>query len=360
MLTAKKLAITEMPLPPEPRAEPGVVERAPRTVESYEWEIHIHAPFAFDFFQIVRALFRYPGQPPVASGTGRTKSRRRYYLEVVGYNVGLLLLILLMIPFLMLAFSYVATLPFAVLRAAETAVGAGLMALISALGLMATLTIPIVLFLLMCRPNAYKDYYRKSKVDTFNILIAVSLFFAGGLLEALIASPALRLRTSFTGPVDSTLQWTLFFADRSMNVLFANLPNKIFGPLSDIRVRPGSSEIAMGFLRTLLLFGFVAALRLLALKLCFDKTELFYGTMSELTSYLDYCGKAEARTLRKVVELPDDEVLIVRNRFREPAGSAPGASERSERHEADPAPGPRLEPDAAAQSLAVADGSNAD
>ncbi len=320
MLTVKKAAISEFPAPSSGATVEDPIARP--AVESYEWEIHIDAPFAFDVFQIIRTVFWYPGTPPLPSAAGPTKSRRRYYLEVVGYNVGLLLLILLMIPFLMLAFSYVATLPFVLLRASESALGSGPMALVSAAGLFVTIALPVVLFLLMCRPNAYKDYYKKSKVDTFNIAIAVSLFFAGGMLESLIASPALRIRTGFTGPVDSTLQWTLYFADRAMNVLFANIPNKIFGPLSDIGVRPGSSEIAMGALRTLLLFGFVAAVRLLALKLCFDKTELFYGTMGELASYLEYCGKAEARTIRKVVELPDDEVVVVRSRHRDPGASA--------------------------------------
>ncbi len=282
----------------------------------YEWEILIEAPFAFDFFKLVRALFRYPEANGDRVRRLRNKTRKRYYLEILAYNISLISLILVLIPFLMLAFSYIATLPFLLLRMGVSATGPRAMAVISAIGMVATLTVPVVLFLLMIRPTAYRDNYKRSKVELFHIAIALSLFLASGTLESLIASPALRLRDEFEGSTNSTMQWTLFFADKAMNVLFANLPNKLFGPLADIRVREGGSEIALGVLRTLLLFGFVALIRLLALKLCISKKELFYGSLADLRAYLALCGKAEARAVRKVIPLPEEEVVVVRNKYR--------------------------------------------
>lgn len=308
----------------EPNGQP--MPEPLRPVNIYEWEILTEAPFAFDFFRLIRALFRYP--EPISDRVlqQRQKTRKKYYLEILAYNLGLCGLILLMVPFLMLAFSYIATLPFLLLRVGAVTFGPKSMAAVAALGLLATLAVPVVLFLLMMRPTAYRDSYKRSKVELFHILIALSLFLASGMLEALIASPVLRLRGEFEGPVDSTMQWTVFFADKAMNVLFANTPQKLFGPLSEVKVRAGGSEVALGVLRLFLLFGFVALIRLLALKLCISKKELFYGSVAELRSYLDYCGKAEARTLRKVIPIHDDEVLVVRNKHRsmsEPIGERP-------------------------------------
>lgn len=318
-------------------ANNGQPEPAPPARDDiYEWEILIEAPFAFDFFRLLRAVFRFPTAVGGRVLRHRRTTRRGYYLGLLGYNVGLIVLILLMIPFLMLAFSYVATLPFLLIRLGASSLGERPMAAVAAVGLVATLSVPIVLFLLMLRPTAYRDYYKRSKVELFNILIALALFLASGMLEALIASPALRLRNDYQGSIDSTMQWTLFFADRSMNVLFANLPQKFFGPLSDIAIRPGRSEIALAVLRTFLLFGFVALIRLLVLKLCVSKKELFYGSLADLRSYLDYCGKAEARTLRRVIPMAEDEVLVVRNKYRveaadeAPAGEVPALGDRGE------------------------------
>jgi hypothetical protein len=302
----------------EPNGLPETTLAPAPDPDSYEWELLIEAPLAFDFFRLVRALFRFPGRVSDEVLQHQRKTRKRYYLEILAYNAGLLCLIVLMIPFLMLAFSYVATLPFLSLRLASSAFGDRPMVVVSALGLVATLTVPVVLFLLMIRPTAYRDAYKRSKVELFHISIALSLFLASGMLESLIASPALRLIKNFEGPVNSTLQWTLFFADKAMNVLFANLPNKLFGPLSEIDVREDGSEVTIGMLRVLQLFGFAVFVRLMALKLCISKKELFYGTVAELKSYLDYCGKAEARTIRKVIPLPDDEVIVVRNKHRPP------------------------------------------
>jgi hypothetical protein len=306
----------------------------PRQDDTYEWELLIEAPLAFDFFKLVRALFRFPGRVSPEVLQHQRKTRKRYYLEILAYNVGLLCLIILMIPFLMLAFSYVATLPFLLLKLGESAFGARPMVYVSGIGLVATLTVPVVLFLLMIRPEAYRDAYKRSKIEIFNISIALSLFLASGMLEGLIASPALGLIKNFEGPVRSPLQWTLFFADRAMNVLFANMPNKLFGPLSEVEVREGGSEVALGMLRVLQLFGFAVFVRLMALKLCISKKELFYGTIGELKSYLDYCGKSEARTIRKVIPITDDEVIVVRNKHR-PRSEPPPRAEPSE-------PGPEV------------------
>src|SRR5262249_14404724 len=160
----------------------------------------------------------------------------------------------------------------------------------------------------------YRDAYKRSKVETINITWALALFLASGMLEVLIASPMLPFRREYTGSLESTPQWTLFFADKSMNVLFANLPHKFFGPISDIQIREGGSEVSLGLLRLLLIFGFVSLVRMLALKLCVSKKELFYGTEGELRGYLDYCGKAEARTIRKVIPIRDDEIIEIRTK----------------------------------------------
>ena len=342
----------------------------------YEWEILIEAPFAFDFFKLVRALFRLPSRAVATWGAGSSKTRRRYYLEVLGYNLALIGLVLLMIPFLMIAFSYVATLPFLALRVLLAPFEPKVGAIVAGAGLSGILAVPVVLFLLMFRPMAYRDVYKRSKVETYNILIALSLFLAGGLLEFLIATPALGLRDAFEeappgaieaefdpgvdlaaetagaeplavpprgyeGPTESTLQWTLFFADKSMNVLFANLPAKIFGPLSEIRPRPGASQIPLSMLRITLLFGFMVFVRLSALKLCISKKELFYGTIAELRSYLDFCGKAEARSIRRVIDLKPSEVFVVRNRFPGQEARSPSDPEQLG-DEAPAAPSPSL------------------
>ncbi len=302
----------------------------PRHDDIYEWEILIEAPFAFDFFRLIRVIFRYP--EPISDQVlqQRQKTRKKYYLEILVFNLGLVGLILLMIPFLMLAFSYLATLPFLLLRVGASTFGPKAMAAVAALGLLATLSVPVVLFLMMIRPTAYRDYYKRSKIELFHILIALSLFLASGMLEELIASPVLRLRNAFEGPVESTTQWTLFFADKAMNVLFANMPQKLIGPLSEVKLRPGGSEVALGALRIFLLFGFVALIRLIALKLCISKKELFYGSVVELRSYLDYCGKAEARTLRKVIPMEEVEVLIVRNKYPVEPDSRPPVEDPAE------------------------------
>src|SRR5262249_43343701 len=94
--------------------------------------------------------------------------------------------------------------------------------------------------------------------------------------------------------------------------------------LSDIEIV--GSEVSLGLLRLFLIFGFVTLVRLMAMKWCFSKKELFYGSLAELKSYLDYCGKAEATTLRKVIALPEEEIITVKSKHRPPA--APDPSEQ--------------------------------
>ena len=357
-------ALDKLPIPPASTVAPRTLGRG----EIYEWEILVEAPFAFDFFKLVRALFRLPGRAVASREAGAAKSRWRYYFEILAFNILLIGLIVLMVPFLMIAFSYVATLPFLALRIALAPFEAKAGAIVAVGGLVAILTLPVVLLLLMLRPTAYRDVYKRSKVETFNILIALSLFLAGGLLEFLIASPALRFRDSFEdvppgaelatvdqediapedaptpdgrdyeGPTESTLQWTLFFADKSMNVLFANLPMKLFGPLSEVRPRPGASQVPLSILRITLLFGFMVFVRLSVLKLCISKKELFYGNTRELRSYLDFCGKAEARSIRRVIDLQPDEVQVVRNRFPGKGSSSMLISEAQDGTPPEPAP----------------------
>jgi hypothetical protein len=309
--------------------DPSLRRDAPprRADEIYEWEILIEAPFAFDFFRLVRSLVRLPAPPRDAGSTPRG-ARRRYYLRVVLYNLGRIALIVGMIPFTMLAFSYVATLPFLLMRALATGIGARAATGVAAFGLIACLSVPVIFFLMMFRPTAYRDAYKRSKVEAMNITHALALFLASGMLEVLIASPALRLRQAFAGSIDSTPQWTLFYADLAMNVLFANLPQKLFGPISDIKTQAGGAAVSLGVLRLLLLFGFVALVRLLAMRLCVSKKELFYGTPDELRSYLDFCGKAQARTVRKVIPIRDDELIEVFSKQPKPPGlGEPGLPE---------------------------------
>ncbi len=281
----------------------------------YEWEILIEAPFAFDFFKLVRSLVGVP--EPLRRKDGEATSRKRYYARVALYNLGRIALIVGMIPFAMLAFSYVATLPFLLMRALAAWVGDRPVAVLAGVGLLVCLSVPVLIILSWFRPAAYRDSYKRSKVETINIVWALALFLASSMLEYLIASPALPvLRKDYTGSLGSTPQWTLFFADKAMNVLFANLPQKVFGPISDISIREGGSEVSLGLLRLLLIFGFVALVRLLALKLCASRKELFYGNVAELRKYLDYCGKAEARNIRKVIPIHDDEMIEIRTRAR--------------------------------------------
>ena len=111
-------------------AEPNLrvdAPKPPRPPDYYEWEITIQAPFAFDFLKLVRSLFRLPKRRHAAPDEA-PRSRRGWYLHVFLYNLGRLLLILGMIPFTMLAFSYVATLPFLLMRAMESWIGEGAVA----------------------------------------------------------------------------------------------------------------------------------------------------------------------------------------------------------------------------------------
>ncbi|GIW87051.1 MAG: hypothetical protein KatS3mg108_1375 [Isosphaeraceae bacterium] len=303
----------------------------PRLPDVYEWEITIQAPFAFDFLKLVRSLFQLPKRRPSGSDPVAPGSRRSWYLHVFLYNLGRIALILGMIPFTMLAFSYVATLPFLVMRGLENWLGPGPVAVIAGLGLVLSLLLPVWVVLQWFKPNWVRESYKKSKVELYNILIYLGLFLAAGMLETLIASPVLPFRGDFAGPVDSTPQWTLFFADLSMNVLFAHLPQKLFGAISDIRLEePGRIPVSLGLLRLLLIVGFVTLVRLLFMKLCLNKTELFVGTREEVKAYLPYCGRAMARPIRKVIPLPlSDEELAMTESFRfrmEPNDDGPGSA----------------------------------
>jgi hypothetical protein len=292
----------------------------PRPADIYEWEILIQAPFAFDFFKLLRSLFRLP---PPRTGDGAPAGpgpgwRRGYFLHVLLYNAGRIALILFMIPFTMLAFSYVATLPFLLMRAVEAGIGARAGAAIAAVGLLISLVLPVWVVLQWFRPGWVRESYKKSKVELFNIIIYLGLFLAAGMLETLIASPALPLQGDFSGPTDSTPQWTLYFADLSMNVLFAHIPQRMFGSISDIKLDPpGRTSISLGLLRLLLIVGFVTLVRMLVLKLCTNKTELFFGTRAQVKAYLPYCGRAMARPIRKVIPLPlEAEEAAIRESFR--------------------------------------------
>ena len=305
-------------------SEPSYRLDAPvRTPDAlYEWQILIQAPFAFDFFRTIRSIFRLPAKAaggPAADGSAAPPSRRSYYLHVIVYNLARLSLILGMIPFTMLAFSYVATLPFVGMRALSAAIGSKPATGLAGMGLVASLMIPVVIILQWFRPSWLRDSYKKSKVELFNIGIAGGLFLAGGMLETLIASPDLPISRDFEGPTYSTPQWTLFFADLSMNVLFANLPQKLFkGSISDISAPPhGGSTVSLGLLRLLMIVGFVTLVRLGAMKLCINKTELFYGTESELRAYLPYCGRAEARVVRRIITLMPEEEIVIRNKYKD-------------------------------------------
>ncbi len=289
----------------------------PRPPDVYEWEITIQAPFAFDFFKVVRSLFRLPHRKTASDGS-ETGSKRGYFLHVFFYNLGRLTLILGMIPFTMLAFSYLATLPFLLMRALQSWIGNGPVAALAALGLLVSLLMPVWVVLQWFKPNWLRESYKKSKVELFNIVIYLGLFLAAGMLETMIASPALPLAGDFEGPTDSTPQWTLFFADLSMNVLFAHLPQKFFGAISDIKLEvPGKMPVSLGLLRLLLIVGFVTLVRLLFMKLCLNKTELFFGTRAEVKAYLPYCGAAMAKPIRKVIPLAlSTEEMAMREEFR--------------------------------------------
>lgn len=308
--------------------EPNLRLDAPsrRPADIYEWEILIQAPFAFDFFKLLRSLFRLP--PPRVERNEPPNTSRRwgrgYFLQVLLYNIGRIALILLMIPFTMLAFSYVATLPFLLMRAVEAGIGARAGAALAAFGLIISLFIPVWVVLQWFRPGWVRESYKKSKVEIYNILIYLGLFLAAGMLETLIASPVLPLHGDFVGPVDSTPQWTLYFADLSMNVLFAHIPQKMFGSISDIKLDPpGRTPISLGLLRLLLIVGFVTLVRMLVLKLCTNKTELFFGTRAQVKAYLPYCGRAMARPIRKVIPLAlSDEEAAMRETFRYRADQA--------------------------------------
>jgi hypothetical protein len=301
-------------------AEPNLrvdAPKPPRPPDTYEWEITIQAPFAFDFLKLVRSLFRLPKRRQAAPDEA-PRSNRGWYLHVFLYNLGRLLLILGMIPFTMLAFSYVATLPFLLMRALESWIRPGPVAAMAGVGLVFALFMPVWVVLQWFKPNWLRESYKKSKVEIYNIAMYLGLFLAAGMLETLIASPVLPLRGDFVGPVDSTPQWTLFFADLSMNVLFANLPQKFFGAISDIKLEePGRMPVSLGLLRLLLIVGFVTLVRLLFMKLCLNKTELFFGTRAEVRAYLPYCGRAMARPIRKVIQLPlSEEEAAMTEKFR--------------------------------------------
>ena len=288
----------------------------------YEWEILLQAPFAFDFFRMLRSLLWLPEKraPQVGpDGTVAHSSKRRYFLDVLLYNLGRLILTLGMIPFTMLAFSYIATFPFVGMRMLGLTLGSRGATTLAALGLLLSLMIPMAIVLQWFRPSWLRDSYKKSKVELYNIGMAAGLFLAGGMLETLIASPNLPFSKDFDGPISSTPQWTLFFADLSMNVLFANLPQKLFkGSISNIvPTTHGGSTVSLGLLRLLMIVGFVTLVRLMAIKLCINKNELFYGTEAELRSYLPYCGRAEARVVRRIITLKPEEEIVIRNRFRD-------------------------------------------
>lgn len=295
---------------------PAPPQAAPKPADIYEWEILIQAPFAFDFFKLVRSLFQLPKRRVHAEAVPH--ARKKYFLHVVLHNLARIGLILFMIPFTMLAFSYVATLPFLIMRALQHGIGAAATAALAAVGLLVSLFMPVAVILQWFRPGWLRESYKKSKVELYNIIMYAGLFLAAGMLETLIASPALPFHTDFAGPVESTPQWTLFFADLSMNVLFAHLPQKFFGSISDITVEnPGRMPVALGLLRLLLIVGFVTLVRLLALKLCVNKSELFTGTRAEVKQYLPYCGRALARPIRKIIPLPlSPEEAEIREQFR--------------------------------------------
>lgn len=304
----------------------------PRPPDVYEWEITIQAPFAFDFVKLVRSLFRLPKRRAIPGDPESNGSRRGWYLHVFLYNLARVATILGMIPFTMLAFSYVATLPFLLMRALETWLRPGPVAALAAVALVLSLMMPVWVVLQWFRPNWLRESYKKSKVEIYNIVIYLGLFLAAGMLETLIASPALPFRDDFVGPVDSTPQWTLFFADLSMNVLFAHLPQKFFGAISDIKLEePGRMPVSLGLLRLLLIVGFVTLVRLLFMKLCLNKTELFFGTRAEVKAYLPFCGRAMARPIRKVIPLPlspEELAMVEKFRFRAENGdevSAPAS-----------------------------------
>jgi len=316
------------PISPAPPTEPSHRPEKPTRVADaiYEWEILIQAPFAFDFFRMLRSLFWLPEKRPAhvaADGSVLQPSRRRYFLDVLLFNLGRLTLILGMIPFTMLAFSYIATLPFLGMRMLGVMLGTRAATTLAALGLLLSLMIPLAIVLQWFRPGWLRDSYKKSKVELYNIGMAAGLFLAGGMLETLIASPNLPFSSDFEGPISSTPQWTLFFSDLSMNVLFANLPQKLFkGSISNIvPTTHGGASVSLGLLRLLMIVGFVTLVRLMAIKLCINKNELFYGTEAELRSYLPYCGRAEARVVRRIITLMPEEEIVIRNRFRDEPGA---------------------------------------
>ena len=315
------------PAPPPPAEASHRPEKPTRVADAiYEWEILIQAPFAFDFFRMLRSLFWLPAKRPAhvaPDGSVFQPSRRRYFLDVLLFNLGRLTLILGMIPFTMLAFSYIATLPFLGMRMLGVMLGTRAATTLAALGLLLSLMIPLAIVLQWFRPGWLRDSYKKSKVELYNIGMAAGLFLAGGMLETLIASPNLPFSSDFEGPISSTPQWTLFFSDLSMNVLFANLPQKLFkGSISNIvPTTHGGASVSLGLLRLLMIVGFVTLVRLMAIKLCINKNELFYGTEAELRSYLPYCGRAEARVVRRIITLMPEEEIVIRNRFRDEPGA---------------------------------------
>jgi hypothetical protein len=302
----------------EPRREspPREVPSAGSATDVYEWELFIEAPFPVDLLKLLWGVLRLPGQLIRRSGEAGRTNRLSFAARVLTYNLGLILVVLFSIPLVFFLFSYLATLPFVLLRALGARLGHPATTLIAGLFFLGMLALLIYLYNLLFRPEAWRDHYQRSKVELVNLLISASFFFAGGALEYLISSPSFALHTEFAGSTESTPQWTLFFADKSLNLLFANLPNRIVGPLSDIHTTHGGDGVPIGLLRILLIFGYVTLVRLLALKLLFSKRELFYGTEAELQRYLDLCGKAEAYPLRKVVPIGEvEQFRTIRSKY---------------------------------------------
>ena len=168
----------------EPTYRIDIPPSNPHTI--FEWEILIDAPFAFDFFRMLRSIFRLPARRPTKiMPDGRTLeiSRRRYFLHVILYNLGRLTLILGMIPFTTLAFSYIATLPFVGMRFLGVMMGTQAATVLAAIGLLLSLMIPVAVILQWFKPGWTRESYKKSKVELYNIGIAAGLFLAGGILD---------------------------------------------------------------------------------------------------------------------------------------------------------------------------------
>jgi hypothetical protein len=290
----------------------------------YEWDLFIEAPFPIDLLKLLFAILRLPGQV-IRRSSETASGRLSFALRVLSYNFGIIALVLAAIPLALFVFSYIATLPFIILRTLANWTGNLAMTWIAGFVFAGALALVVYLYNVLFRPEAWRDNYKRTKIDLLNIFINAGFFIAGGALEFLIASPAFFIAKDFKGSTDSTLQWTLYFADKSLNLLFANIPQRYIGDLSNISTIRGGDGVAIGLLRILLIFGYVIGVRLVALKLFFSRRELFYGTVEECRRYLDLCGKAEAFSLRRVIDTPGMQSIYLRSRFapRRPLVGAP-------------------------------------